>query len=84
MSLWCRSIFYQFEMVENTVGLSGPGRKVHDDLKSAHRRKRARKSEDKRSSRVYGQGSAAEMQLEVDSRTCGQRVAEFFIWMSHD
>ncbi len=53
---------------ENTVGLSAPESKVHDDLKSARRRKLARKSENKRSSRVYEQVSAAEMQLEMDSR----------------
>jgi hypothetical protein len=27
MSLWCRLIFYQLEMIENTAGLNGPGSK---------------------------------------------------------
>jgi hypothetical protein len=40
--------------VENTVGLSVPGSKAYDDLKSARRRTLARKSGGKKSSRVYG------------------------------
>ena len=68
MSLCCRSIFDQLKMVENTVSLNVPEPKIYGDLKSARRHKLARKSEGKRSSRVYGHVSAAKMQLEVDSR----------------
>ena len=48
---------------------------MHDDLKSARRRKLAGESEGKNLRRVYGQGSAAEMQIEMDSRV-GRFAAE--------
>ena len=67
MSLWYRSIFYQLRTVDNTVGLSVPGSKVHDNLKSARNSKLVRKSEDKSFSRFNGRESAAEIQIEMDS-----------------
>ena len=41
---------------------------MHDDLKSARSRILVRKSEDKSFSHFNGQGSAAEIQIEVNSR----------------
>ena len=68
MPLCFRAIFYQHWRGGYLAGLSSPGRELHDDLKSARSGKLARKSGCKKSSRVYGQCSAEEMQLEVDSR----------------
>jgi hypothetical protein len=75
MSLWYRSIFINIGTANNTVGLIGPDRKAHDDLKSVCRRKLPCESEDKKLSRVYGQGSTAEMQIEMDRRG-GQCAAD--------
>ena len=55
-------------MVKNTAGLSAPESQVHDDLKSARKSKWIRKSEDKSFSRFNEQGSAAEIQIEVNSK----------------
>ena len=51
-----------------SVGRIGPASKVNGDLKSAHRNTLAHMNEGKRLSRVNGQESAAEKQLEMNSR----------------
>jgi len=59
--------FINLGMVENTGGLSVPGSKVHDNLKSARRSTLAHMNEDKRVRGASGQESAAEIELEMDS-----------------